>query len=305
MPQLPLSKANDFSANQAVSAAAVTMTEVDHSSCGTEDSRRRVIALRNNRRSQVFRACLLALLLTCFGAGRPATAQAVEEQVDAALQEKHDQGVLWYGEGIEAFQNEDYDQAAEWFTKGIGLEDGDPGWYANRANSYSMLERFGEAGQDYDRAIAAAMFYVEADDPSLAILYYNRGYARNRSGQFLAAVSDFDHVIELDADYPDVHNSLGFLLATAADEEVRDGERALEMLDIALARTEEKSEDRVNVLDSLACAYAEQGRFDEALTTLARPLRWRMKSGWRRTMSRRSANAKPCFKRASPIVPTV
>ena len=253
-----------------------------------KQSGRRVVALRGFNRGASGRACLLAtaLGLTWVGAGLPAAAQSPDGQVEAeteaesqteadlAIEKLVDQSNLYYGNGLKAYRSKKYEEAIDWFTLGVALDDGDARWYADRARSYAMLHRFGEADEDYGRAIAAVMAYDMTSDWSLAIQYYNRGNARHRAGEFLGALSDYERVLELDVDgeFQGVHNAMGFLLATAPDDEVRDGERALEALEVALERTAEKSRDRVNVLDSLACAYAELGRFDEAAATMAASL---------------------------------
>ena len=269
------------------------MMKFDDPIVEVKQSGERAVALRGFNRGASVRACLLTTVLglTWVGAGWPATAQSPDEQVEVevgaetetemgtesqteanlAIEKLIEEANLYYGNGLKAYRSKNYEEAIDWFTLGVALDDGDARWYADRARSYAMLHRFDEADEDYGRAIAAVMAYDVTSDWSLAVLYYNRGNARHRAGEFLGALSDYDRVLELDADdeFQGVHNAMGFLLATAPDDEIRDGERALEALAVALERTAEKSEDRVNVLDSLACAYAERGRFDEAVATMA------------------------------------
>jgi Flp pilus assembly protein TadD len=62
-----------------------------------------------------------------------------------------------------------------------------------------------------------------------------------------------------------VLNNLAWLLATCGDGSVRNGQRALELAERAnrLAGGQD-----VRVLDTLAAAYAEAGRFEEAVRTV-------------------------------------
>jgi len=59
-------------------------------------------------------------------------------------------------------------------------------------------------------------------------------------------------------------NILAWLLATASDDSVRDGKRAVQLAE--RANTLAGNNDPT-ILHTLAAAYAEAGRFDEALQT--------------------------------------
>jgi hypothetical protein len=65
---------------------------------------------------------------------------------------------------------------------------------------------------------------------------------------------------------PDVRWRLSWLLSSAPDAAARDGQRALELAQALVAET--KGEQPM-MLDALACALAELGRFDEARAVLA------------------------------------
>jgi Flp pilus assembly protein TadD len=57
-------------------------------------------------------------------------------------------------------------------------------------------------------------------------------------------------------------NNLSWLLATVADLRIRNGKRAVELAEQAL---EIAGQDDYSILDTLSVAYAEAGRFDEAV----------------------------------------
>jgi len=68
---------------------------------------------------------------------------------------------------------------------------------------------------------------------------------------------------------PGIANHLAWLLATSADDELRDGPEAVELAELANRLTDGQYS---SVLDTLAAAYAEVGRFDEAVVAAKRAL---------------------------------
>lgn len=84
-------------------------------------------------------------------------------------------------------------------------------------------------------------------------------------GEYPAALELFER--QLPAETPKVLNGLAWLLATAEDDSVRDGERAIELGKRACVKTSWRVPEYV---DTLAAAYAETGRWDiaEALQRL-------------------------------------
>jgi tetratricopeptide (TPR) repeat protein len=63
----------------------------------------------------------------------------------------------------------------------------------------------------------------------------------------------------------EIRNAIAYALATSPSDAVRDGARALEL---ARAVSEEVGHENPDYLDTLACARAEVGRFDEARAAL-------------------------------------
>lgn len=89
-----------------------------------------------------------------------------------------------------------------------------------------------------------------------------------RSGQF-AAVSRMLPKAELYVNRDDVYgqNNLAFFFATTPEESLRDGEKAIHY---ALRSCELVEYANASALDTLACAYAANGDFDQALDTIGR-----------------------------------
>jgi tetratricopeptide (TPR) repeat protein len=70
--------------------------------------------------------------------------------------------------------------------------------------------------------------------------------------------------IESDPDLPEALNNMAWLLATSPDDSLRNGSEAVRLDERACALTRYRVPALVG---ALAAAYAEAGRFDDAITT--------------------------------------
>jgi len=125
---------------------------------------------------------------------------------------------------------------------------------ANLGVALSAQGRFAEGAEHLRRAIALQPDYTSA--------HRNLGenYAiQHRMGD---AAASFAKVLESQPDDVGVLNRIAWILATAGDERVRDGARALGFAQRAVGLTARQDAD---ALDSLAAAFAELGQFDGAL----------------------------------------
>ena len=112
-------------------------------------------------------------------------------------------------------------------------------------------------------------------DPQVDAAYIMRGQTYANLGQWAKAQADFDHA---SAHYTTRNNrarafgDAAWLLATCPDGTVRNGSKAVE-----LALEGVRLKDGANTHDDLAAAYAEAGRFDDAVreesTAIGRVLR--------------------------------
>jgi cell division septation protein DedD len=71
---------------------------------------------------------------------------------------------------------------------------------------------------------------------------------------------DYIQALKVNPAYIEVFNNMAWIMATSPDERLRDGKRA-----VAYAEKAVGSAPDINFLDTLAAAYAEAGRFDEAV----------------------------------------
>jgi protein O-mannosyl-transferase len=95
------------------------------------------------------------------------------------------------------------------------------------------------------------------------------GCALQRQKKFDAAIVQFQEVLKLEPGHVMGQNSLAWLLATCPEASLRDGGKAIE-----LAKQAEQlaGDNHPEILDTLAAAYAEAGRYPEAVETARRAL---------------------------------
>jgi len=90
------------------------------------------------------------------------------------------------------------------------------------------------------------------------------GMISMESGQNSAAINHYQRVLELDTNSVIALNNLAWLLATASDPQLRNGNEAVRLAEQACQLTHYRE---AALIETLAAAYAEAGRFNDAVTT--------------------------------------
>ncbi len=145
-----------------------------------------------------------------------------------------------------------YDEAIARFSSALQHE---PGYVQARVQLAGALARTGRPGEaidEYARAIAA--------DPTLFEAVYGRGMAFVRLRRYREAREAFAEGTKRFADQPLFKLALARLLAAAPDDQVRDGRRALALVDEVA-----KGAQSIELAETAGMALAEVGRFDEAV----------------------------------------
>jgi Flp pilus assembly protein TadD len=106
-------------------------------------------------------------------------------------------------------------------------------------------------------------------DPGIAETHNNLGYALLRRGQPKAALIQYQEAVQLNPGVPAAHNNLAWLLATSPDASIRNGAEAVVQAEQADRLTGSRNP---MVLRTLAAAYAETGRYGEAVNAAGRAL---------------------------------
>jgi tetratricopeptide (TPR) repeat protein len=128
------------------------------------------------------------------------------------------------------------------------------------ANIYQGEYRYEEAIEVITPAIEALTVLRSADWR----IYFVRGIAFERTGQWPAAVEDFRHALVLSANQPDVLNYLGYTWVDRGENL----EEAMTMIQRAVAMRP----DAGYILDSLGWGYYKTGDYAQAVTILERAL---------------------------------
>ena len=133
--------------------------------------------------------------------------------------------------------------------------------HANLGSVLCSLGHLDEGISHLERALAL--------DPDYTAAHGNLGEAYAARGQRALAAQHFALAVAAAPDNPFLLDRLGWLLATSPEDGIRNGIRAVEVAERAVAVT--ARQDTMS-LDTLSAAYAEVGRFDDAVTTVREAL---------------------------------
>ena len=151
----------------------------------------------------------------------------------------------------------EYDRAIEDYTAALRLKPDLHQALYNRGNAWKAKGEYDRAIEDYTAALRLK--------PDLHQALHNRGNAWKAKGEYDRAIEDYTAALRLNPDYVYSLNSLAWLMATALDGRVRDGSRAVRLAEKAISL-----QDDAVYRDTVAAAYAEAGRFTDAVTTQER-----------------------------------
>jgi tetratricopeptide (TPR) repeat protein len=198
--------------------------------------------------------------------------------------EPTDAGAAWH-RGAAFARRGEWDQAVADFTQALRADPNNALVYYNRALAYSQKGAFDPALADFQETLRL--------EPNNALAYFDRGLLYSRTGAHALAVADFDQVVQLESHpavlnhepgstpvnytkllLPDpsqatAYNSLAWIWATSPDAGRRDGKRAVLYATKACELVGWKATDFLN---TLAAAYAECGKFKEAVACQKRTL---------------------------------
>jgi tetratricopeptide (TPR) repeat protein len=201
-----------------------------------------------------------------------------------------------FDKGIWHLDRKEWQEAIKQFDEVLRLEPKNTEAFFNRGIAKHSSEKLTEAladfdavlrlkPQDVDALLSRAAVRIDQQQPRMAIVdldaalghdpdnvdaYCTRGKIREDEGEYRLALYDYENAIRRESVNATALNCLAWLLATAPDDAIRDGKRAVEA---ALRAVELEDAKEWDSIDTLAAAFAETGKFAQAIRSQREALR--------------------------------
>jgi tetratricopeptide (TPR) repeat protein len=189
---------------------------------------------------------------------------SADEAIDhfqKALQARPDYADACNNLGLLLLQKGSADEAIDQFQKALQIRPG----YADACNNLgdALLQK-----GKLDEAITHLQKALQIN-PGYAKAHNNLGNALLQKGNVAEAIVHFQQALQIEPADPAAQNNLAWLLATSPQASLRNGSKAVELARQANALA---GGENPIILHTLAAAYAEAGRFSEAVETAQRAL---------------------------------
>jgi len=148
------------------------------------------------------------------------------------------------------------DEARKQFEAALRVDSDLP---LTQINLADVLLRQGKRDEAIDHYITAMQL-----NPGMPQAHFELSTLLSAKHDYAGAIAHLRTAVEQKPDYPDALNSLAWMLATQPDPKLRNGPDAMRFAEQAVALT--KNSDP-GMLDTLAAAYAEAGKFQDAVRT--------------------------------------
>ena len=179
-----------------------------------------------------------------------------------ALQITPDDAKTCYNLGNAFFQKGSVDEAIAQYQKALQFNPNYAEAHNNLGNTLLQMGNLDEAIVHYQKAVQIK--------PDSAEIHINLGKALYQKGSVDEAIVHFQKALNIAPDYAEAQNNLAWVLATCPQASLRNGNQAVELARRANWLT---GNENPVFLGTLATAYAEAGRFPEAVETAQRALK--------------------------------
>ncbi|MEX2316551.1 MAG: tetratricopeptide repeat protein, partial [Pirellulales bacterium] len=184
-----------------------------------------------------------------------------DEAIRLASASTSGSATLWTNRALVYIGLKRYEDALADCNKAMRLEPANPYSWHVRGLVYSLMKQFDKAIEDFSEAIRLE----PRDDEDIANCLSSRGNAYREWGRYPEAIADYEAALDIDKTHWHPQINLAWLLATADENEYRDGQRALELAQRAYDAGDFGSYGEAKFFRVLAAAHAEAGDFEKAL----------------------------------------
>ncbi len=173
-----------------------------------------------------------------------------------ALQINPTNYAVQYNLGITLAAKGRFDEAIECFRQAIRIKPNFPEALDNLGNVLAAKGRLDEAIANFRQALQ-----INSNRPET---FFHWGMTLDQLGRSREAANQYREALKLNPNLTGALNNLAWVLATSPEDGLRDGAEAVRLAERAGALTHN---GQPMYLGTLAAAYAEAGRFPEAVTT--------------------------------------
>lgn len=190
-----------------------------------------------------------------------ATALEKKGEIDEAIKHylkgveiKPHEAQIYYNLGAIFTKKGQMDKAIAYYQQAIRLKPDFAEAHNNLGLIFASQGDSEKAFHHYTRALEINPYHIRA--------HFNLGNLLLQKGDILGAIKHYEKVVEINPRWTEAANNLAWILATTPSPEFRDAEQAIFYAEIACKNT---SYNEPSILDTLAAAYAEAGRFNQAI----------------------------------------
>jgi Flp pilus assembly protein TadD len=199
-----------------------------------------------------------------------------------------DSDVAHAGLGGILFVRGQIEESIDHYESALRLRDGNVAAHFGLGRALAAKQKTDAAIFHFQKALSIQPDYIGASN-DLGVLFASKGEIKE-------AVAAWEQSLSFDPENADAANNIAWVRATAADGDLRDGRKALELAQIALRAGGENPV----VLRTLAAAQAENGQFAEAIATCQRGEELARRSG-DRAMVESLRNCAESFRRGEAL----
>ena len=189
--------------------------------------------------------------------GRDGHVEEAIEHYQRSIQIKPDYSDAMFNLGATFANAGQFDEAIEPYRKGLQIN---PNNYQAQRNLGSVLRAKGSRFEEAIEYYRAALQIKPDDCDSLN----NLGVTLVNEGRFDEGIDTYHKCLQINTNFSAALNNLAWVLATGSKAELRDGTQAAQLAERACELTHYGN---CLLIGTLAAAYAESGRFPEAVAT--------------------------------------